>query len=152
MAYEPRGDYGDRGGGGQDGAFMKVRGRRESICFHCLVVFTFLSFATGGACSSVLGSCILLSLILCFERSYCSRLLISLNSSFPALYLSVRLYSRIIYLLNLLGQVSYQNIYIPILSCPETAANSKKYLKADTKENRLIQWTNRIPNRSCDGL
>lgn len=31
MAYEPRGDYGDRGGGGQDGAFMKVRGRSESI-------------------------------------------------------------------------------------------------------------------------
>lgn len=31
MAYEPRGDYGDRGGGGQDGAYMKVRGRSESI-------------------------------------------------------------------------------------------------------------------------
>lgn len=33
MAYEPRGEYGDRGGGGQgqDGAFMKVRGRSESV-------------------------------------------------------------------------------------------------------------------------
>lgn len=32
MAYEPRGEYGDRGGGqGQDGAFMKVRGRSEFI-------------------------------------------------------------------------------------------------------------------------
>lgn len=31
MAYEPRGDYGDRGGGGQDGAYMKVRGRSKSI-------------------------------------------------------------------------------------------------------------------------
>lgn len=29
MAYEPRGDQGDRGGGGQgqDGGFVKVRGR-----------------------------------------------------------------------------------------------------------------------------
>ena len=32
MAYEPRGDHGDRGGGqGQDGSYMKVRGRSESM-------------------------------------------------------------------------------------------------------------------------
>lgn len=34
MAYEPRGDQGDRGGGqgqGQDGGFVKVRGRRMLI-------------------------------------------------------------------------------------------------------------------------
>lgn len=35
MAYEPRGDHGERGGGtqGQDGAFVKVRGRREFWIF-----------------------------------------------------------------------------------------------------------------------
>jgi hypothetical protein len=33
MAYEPRGDHGGGGGGGQgqDGAFVKVRGRRKYI-------------------------------------------------------------------------------------------------------------------------
>jgi len=30
MAYEPRGDHGG-GGQGQDGAFVKVRGRRKYI-------------------------------------------------------------------------------------------------------------------------
>jgi hypothetical protein len=29
MAYEPRGDHGGGGGQGQDGAFVKVRGRRK---------------------------------------------------------------------------------------------------------------------------
>lgn len=37
MAYEPRGDHGGGGGGqGQDGAFVKVRGRRKYIQSHIL--------------------------------------------------------------------------------------------------------------------
>lgn len=54
MAYEPRGD-GERGGGGQDGGFVKVRGRRELFKFviclfdpwfvvfaHCVLCFVFI--------------------------------------------------------------------------------------------------------------
>ncbi|ATY65165.1 protein PFS2 [Cordyceps militaris] len=40
MAYEPRGDYNDRGGGGQgqDGGFVKVRGRRPVTDFSSTII------------------------------------------------------------------------------------------------------------------
>lgn len=45
MAYEPRGEHGDRGGGGQgqDGSYMKVRGRSESIPHSPDLIITYTS-------------------------------------------------------------------------------------------------------------
>ena len=47
MAYEPRGDQGDRGGGqGQDGNFVKVRGRSMSMTSY-LAVWLLYRMASG---------------------------------------------------------------------------------------------------------
>lgn len=45
MAYEPRGEHGDRGGGGQgqDGSYMKVRGRSKSILYYPDLIITCTS-------------------------------------------------------------------------------------------------------------
>lgn len=61
MAYEPRGEHGDRGGGGQgqDGSYMKVRGRSESILHSpdfiinstSAVLFVFAYYLVGPTCS-----------------------------------------------------------------------------------------------------
>lgn len=43
MAYEPRGDYGgDRGGQGQDGQMIKVRGRRKLLLTVVLLTLLML--------------------------------------------------------------------------------------------------------------
>ncbi|PHH62593.1 hypothetical protein CDD81_6908 [Ophiocordyceps australis] len=38
MAYEPRPDHGDRGGGGQDGTYVKIRGRRPVTDYSATII------------------------------------------------------------------------------------------------------------------